>query len=97
MKLTYPACFYRWQNGDGYTVEVPDLTGCVSEGDDLAEAVAMITDAATGWVLGELADGKQLPIASHIEDVEVGEDGFVSNITLDLECCCKNVATKLKG
>jgi len=38
MKLTYPAIFYPWDDGLGYTVEVPDLPGCVSEGATLAEA-----------------------------------------------------------
>jgi predicted RNase H-like HicB family nuclease len=42
-------------------VEVPDLPGCVSEGDSLAEAIIMGTDAASGWVLTELEDGKPAP------------------------------------
>lgn len=34
MKLTYPACFYPCEEKKGgFTVEVPDLPGCVSEGD----------------------------------------------------------------
>lgn len=40
MKLVYPAVFTPCeQNEGGYTVEVPDLKGCVTEGDDLAEAI----------------------------------------------------------
>ena len=32
MKLTYPAFFYPCvEKKDGYTVDVPDLPGCVSE------------------------------------------------------------------
>lgn len=55
MKLVYPACFYPCEEKPGaYTVIVPDLPGCVSEGDTLAEAVIMGTDAASGWVLDEL-------------------------------------------
>ena len=57
MKLTYPACFYPYEGKeDGYTVVVPDLPGCVSEGDTLADAIIMATDAASGWVLDELED-----------------------------------------
>ena len=44
MKLTYPAIFYPWEKGNGYTVEVPDLPGCVTEGDTLAEAILMGID-----------------------------------------------------
>lgn len=57
MKLTYPACFYPCiGNNCGYTVEVPDLPGGVSEGKTLADAIFMATDAACGWVLDELED-----------------------------------------
>lgn len=57
MKLIYPAIFYPFEEGNGYTVIVPDLPGCVTEGDTLAEAILMGTDAASGWVLDELEDG----------------------------------------
>ena len=57
MKLLYPACFYPCEESDGYTVEVPDLPGCVSEGRSLADAILMGTDAASGWLLDELEDG----------------------------------------
>ncbi len=51
MKLIYPACFYPCvKKKGGYTVEVPDLPGCVSEGDTLADAILMATDAASGWL-----------------------------------------------
>ena len=58
MKLIYPAIFYPFEEGCGYTVEVPDLPGCISEGKTLADAILMATDAACGWILDELEDGK---------------------------------------
>ena len=64
MKLTYPACFYPCETKDeGYTVEIPDLPGCVSEGDSLADAINMATDAASGWILDELEDGNEENVA----------------------------------
>ena len=79
MKLTYPACFYPCEEKKGgFTVEVPDLPGCVSEGDTLAEAILMGTDAASGWVLDELEDGKPAPEASPIESIIPDPGGFVS-------------------
>ena len=70
MKLTYPACFYPCEEKKGgFTVEVPDLPGCVSEGNTLAEAILMGTDAASGWVLDELEDGKPAPKASPLESI----------------------------
>ena len=31
MKLIYPACFYKEDDG-GYSVDIPDLLGCRSDG-----------------------------------------------------------------
>lgn len=63
MKLVYPAIFSPCEEG-GYMVEVPDLPGCVTEGDTLAEAIFMGEDAASGWVLLELEEGRDAPAAS---------------------------------
>jgi predicted RNase H-like HicB family nuclease len=83
MKLTYPAIFYE---GDGgYAVEIPDLPGCVSGGATLAEAILMGTDAASGWVLDELEDGRPIPKASAIDAVRPGAGGFTSVLVLDME------------
>ena len=54
MKLVYPACFYQDEETGIYTVEVPDLPGCVTGGEPLADAILMEEDAASGWVLDEL-------------------------------------------
>jgi len=85
MKLTYPAIFYPWEHGSGYTVEVPDLPGCVSEGNTLADAIFMGTDAASGWVLTELEDGKPVPEASPVKTIHPEKGGFVSVLVLDMD------------
>lgn len=46
MKLIYPAVLTPCLELEGYTVVVPDLPGCVSEGDSLIHALDMVTDAA---------------------------------------------------
>lgn len=86
MKLVYPACFYPFENSPGFTVEVPDLPGCVTEGESLAEAISMAEDAASGWVLDELEDGNAVPPASRLQEVHPDTpDGFVSLISLDMD------------
>jgi hypothetical protein len=49
----------------------------------------MGTDAASGWVLGELEDGKPAPNASAITDIhpepDDGESSFVSMLVLDMD------------
>lgn len=96
MKLVYPACFYPDEERNGaYTVVVPDLPGCVSGGDSLAEAIAMGTDAASGWVLDELEDGNQAPMASPISSIIPEEDGgFVSLLTLDMDAYAEKYGDK---
>ena len=95
MKLTYPASFYPCEEKKGgFTVEVPDLPGCVSEGDTLAEAILMGTDAASGWVLDELEDGKPAPEASSIENIIPDPGGFVSMLVLDMDAYAERYGDK---
>jgi len=94
MLLTYPAVFYPWQDKEGFTVEVPDLPGCVSEGDTLAEAIIMGTDAASGWVLTELEDGKPAPVASPIKKIKPDAGGFVSMLVLDMDAYAEKYGNK---
>lgn len=46
---------------------IPDLPGCVSGGNTLTEAILMGMNAASGWMLDELEDGKTVPAASPLE------------------------------
>lgn len=85
MKLVYPAIFSPWEDGRGYTVEVPDLPGCVTEGPTLAEAISMGEDAASGWVLEELEEGRPAPSASAMGDIHPDEGSFVSLLSLDMD------------
>lgn len=94
MKLIYPAIFYPFENGNGYTVEVPDLPGCVSEGDTLADAILMGTDAASGWILDELEDGNDLPTASSISDMQPDDGGIVNLLVLDMDAYAEKYGSK---
>ncbi len=38
------------EDGVGYTVEVPSLPGCISQGDTREEALANIQDAIEGFI-----------------------------------------------
>lgn len=95
MKLTYPACFYPDGEKKGaYAVVVPDLPGCVSGGDTLAEAMFMGMDAASGWVLDELEDGKPAPPASPLESITPEPGGFVSMLVLDMDAYAEKYGEK---
>lgn len=86
MKLIYPAIFKPFSDGSGgYLVEFPDLPGCVTEGKNLEDAYEMAIDAASGWVLGELEDGEQIPKASEYKDVVADNACMVNMMLLDID------------
>ena len=45
----------------GYTVTVPSLPGCISEGDTEAEALANIREAIELYIEDLIADGEEVP------------------------------------
>ena len=94
MKLVYPACFYQDPETGNYTVEVPDLPGCVSGGPTLADAILMAEDAASGWVLDELEEGNPVPPASVMGTVTPDAGGFVSLLTLDMDAYAEKYGSK---
>lgn len=85
MRLVYPALFEPWENGTGFTVTVPDLPGCVTEGENLADAISMAQDAASGWALDELEDGRPIPKPSAMHDIHPEGNAFVSLLSLDMD------------
>ena len=95
MKLTYPACFYKDNETGAYAVEVPDLPGCVTGGDTLADAILMAIDAASGWVLDELEDGHTLPESSTVDMIRPEPGGFVNMIALDIDAYAKKYGHSL--
>ena len=95
MKLIYPAVFYPFSDGSGgYTVEFPDLPGCVTEGSNLEEAFEMAEDAASGWVLDELEEGNAVPKASEYADVKPREQGQVNMVLLDMDAYAEQYGEK---
>lgn len=94
MKLAYPALFSPWEEGTGYSVEFPDLPGCVTEGASMAEAIEMAEDAASGWVLGELEDGNSIPSASSPASIHPTDGGFISVVVLDMDAYAEKYGNK---
>lgn len=93
MKLIYPAIFTPFDEGTGYTVEVPDLPGCVSEGDTLPEAIEMAEDAASGWILCRMEEGESYPAPSDVQSVAVPGGSFLSLLALDMNSYAEKYGT----
>ena len=96
MKLVYPAIFTPCIERKGYTVVVPDLPGCVTEGQDLLDAIEMGVDAASGWILGELEEGNNIPTPTlRKEDIKLEEaDSFISMLVLDMDAYAEKYGEK---
>lgn len=76
-KLYYPAIFHP--EDTGYSVSVPDLDGCFSQGDTIGEAFEMIQDAIGLY----LADLKDIPNPSMPGKVKADGDDFMMVIPFD--------------
>lgn len=95
MKLSYPVCIYPEQEG-GFCAIVPDLPGCITQGENMHETFEMAVDAASGWILDELEDGNKVPDASDISKVHANEypNGFTSMLILDMDAYAEKHGNK---
>lgn len=95
MKLTYMAYCYPCENKKGaYTVEVPGLPGCVSEGSNLVEAIEMATDAASGWILDELEDGNPVPPSDISDSFATNSNCIPTVLVLDIDSYAEKYGSK---
>ncbi len=62
MKLEYTVVLEPDEEEGGYTVTVPALPGCVSEGDSIEEALENIREAIELYVEGLKERGQPAPI-----------------------------------
>lgn len=81
-KLIYPAVFHPEEDG-GYSVDFPDLLGCVTEGDTLFEAVDMAEDALGIYLYSLKEDKEPYPEPSNPADIKVEGRDFVSLVEYD--------------
>jgi predicted RNase H-like HicB family nuclease len=53
----------------GYTVTVPALPGCITQGDSFEDAIAMARDAIQGYVESMIAHGETVPLDPVAEEL----------------------------
>jgi len=49
------------QEGGGYAAVVPDLPGCMSDGETALEALTHVQDAIAAWIATARAEGRKVP------------------------------------
>ncbi len=60
LSLPYKIVLYPSPEG-GYAIEIPELSGCLSQGQTVEEAMFMIEDAKRAWIDIALQDGEFIP------------------------------------
>src|SRR5690554_3424444 len=72
-KYIYPAIFDPNENS-GFTITFLDLPGCITEGDNMDEALHMATEALALHLYGMEQDNDIIPLASSPSKVHHPED-----------------------
>ena len=84
MKYYYPAVFEPKKNGAGFVVSVPDIQGCFTQGDNIAECMYMAQEAI-GCMLEDI-DAKNYPVPSSINEINLSDysaGSFATLVTFD--------------
>ena len=81
MKYVYPAILFPDEGKIG--VRVPDLPGCFTWGDDMAEALIAVKDAVEMWIWD--AENKKEPIPAASATLEIGSKEIFSLIAADTD------------
>lgn len=51
MKYIYTAVIIKDEESDKYIARIPDLSGCITTGKNIEDAIAQITDAVSIWLV----------------------------------------------
>lgn len=83
MKYIYTATFVPNEDGTKYYCRIPDLPGCITTGDSIDDAIEMITDAASGWLVVAEDEGNDIPAPTPQYDLDIPENTTCSIIRID--------------
>ena len=86
MELTYTVILRKEPDG-GYTVLVPALPGCFTQGDTVLEALAMAKEAIECYVESLMQHGESVPEEGRVISFEREEltEGFLFRVTASPE------------
>ena len=80
-KYVYPAIIEHAK--DGYNVSFPDLSGCYTCGEDLADAIAMAEDVLALWLFDLEERNEEVAKPSDPKNIACGKNEVVTLICCD--------------
>lgn len=83
MKYIYTATFIPNEDGTKYYCRIPDLPGCITTGNNIDDAIEMITDAASNWLVVAEDEGNEIPAATPQHKLDIPENAACSIIRID--------------
>ena len=83
MKYIYTATFVPNEDGTKYYCRVPDLPGCITTGSSIDDAIEMITDAASGWLVVAEDEGNEIPAPTLQHKLDILDNATCSIIRID--------------
>lgn len=81
MKYAYPAIFTKEK--EGVSIRFPDIEGCVSSAETLAEGIEMAGDALCLMLYDMEESGADIPPASDIKEIKAEENEIVTLVACD--------------
>ena len=81
MKYVFPAVFT--EDNDGFAIRFPDVEGCFTCGENLTDGIEMAEDALALMLYEFEKEGKAIPAASRLKEIETEANEFVTYITCD--------------
>jgi predicted RNase H-like HicB family nuclease len=55
-------------DGGGYMITFPDLSGCMSDGETMEEVLVNGRDAFNSWIAAQMDMGRQIPAPTHFDE-----------------------------
>lgn len=80
-KYVYPAIFT--EETAGYSIRFPDIDGCFSDGETIADGMEMAKDALCLMLYDMEESGMVIPAASSLRDIEIQDNEFKTLIVCD--------------
>jgi len=68
MSLKYKIEVLPEEEGNGYVLHCPELTGCITCGETLEQGFKMLEDAKKCWFTACIEDGIQIPEPSNVDE-----------------------------